>query len=131
MARATETGRSWLALYQNFWDNFVDSSINFPVSKQCLLALGAIALFFTLSLPAEAAFCRTEGGKSICILQIKRSAKNYWQYRASVRVNGTVTPIEVYDCRRRVKTPKNGQPIPFESRGAGELICRFANHSSG
>jgi len=94
------------------------------VSRRWAIFCAAIALLcFNFALPAQAAFCRTYGGKSICILQIKRSAKNYWEYRASVSVDGVVLPVEIYDCRRRKKITQKGRAIPFERRGVGELIC--------
>lgn len=80
-----------------------------------------------VALPAEAAFCRTLNQHSICILSIKRSAKNYWEYRASVSIDGTKHPIEIYNCRDRVKIQNDGTPIPFQPSGAGELICYLLN----
>ncbi|GAB4198823.1 MAG: hypothetical protein Fur006_48980 [Coleofasciculaceae cyanobacterium] len=63
----------------------------------------AILLLLTLSFanapPAEAALCRTSNDRLICILSIKRSAKNYWEYRAAISVDGVKRPIEVYNCR--------------------------------
>ena len=89
----------------------------------------ALLLFLTLSfgvaLPAEASFCRNFNDRSICILSIKRSAKNYWEYRASVSVNGVERPIEVYNCRDRVRIRKDGVVVPFEPDGPGQIICNF------
>lgn len=74
---------------------------------------------------AHASACMQNNYKKICILEIKRSAKNFWEYRASVSINGVVQPIEKYNCRSRMKTKKDGATIPFEENGAGDFICSF------
>jgi hypothetical protein len=79
-----------------------------------------------VGLPAEAAsYCRAIDGHRICILAIKRSAKNYWEYRASVQVDGVERSPAVYDCRDRLRTESDGTVAPFEPAGAGELICKL------
>ncbi|ACK66626.1 conserved hypothetical protein [Rippkaea orientalis PCC 8801] len=88
----------------------------------CLLLL---ILSFFLATPVEASFCREIDGQSICIETIKRSAKNYWEYRASVKVDGVVKPIEIYNCRDRVIIEKDKTIIPFENNGVGDLICNL------
>jgi hypothetical protein len=81
-------------------------------------------LFWDFNFPAQAALlCRHQGERTICILNIKRSAKNYWQYLATVSIDGVEKPTEVYNCRDRVKTQKNGTNVPFEINSAGKLIC--------
>lgn len=82
-----------------------------------------LILSFAVALPARAAFCRTVNGHDICILSIKRSAKNYWEYRASVSVDGVASPVEIYNCRDRLRIQKNGTTVPFVANGPGELIC--------
>jgi hypothetical protein len=82
-------------------------------------------LSFAVALPAEASFCRNSNDHLICILSIKRSAKNYWEYRAAVSMDGVKRPIEVYNCRDRTLVRKDGSVMPFESNDPGELICRF------
>ncbi|MFN6516067.1 MAG: hypothetical protein RMY29_016430 [Nostoc sp. CreGUA01] len=88
-----------------------------------------LILSFLVALPALASVCRNYNGQQICILSINRSAKNYWEYRASVSVDGVKTPIEVYNCRQRVKIQQNGTVLPFEQKSAGEMICSFFNSS--
>ncbi|MBD2057263.1 hypothetical protein H6F88_14750 [Oculatella sp. FACHB-28] len=82
-----------------------------------------LVLAFAVALPTQAAFCRTVNGHNICILSIKRSAKNYWEYRASVSIDGIARPIEVYNCRDRQRIQKDGTVTPFVENGPGELIC--------
>lgn len=91
--------------------------------KPIIILLLAFALLLLRVLPAEAAFCRTTAEHRICILEIKRSAKNYWEYRAAISIDGQTRPIEVYNCRERVRVLANGV-VPFVANGAGELICR-------
>jgi biopolymer transport protein ExbD len=84
-----------------------------------------LMLSFAVALPAEASFCRNSNDRSICILSIKRSAKNYWEYRVAVSVDGVERPIEVYNCRDRVRVRQDGTLVPFEPNGPGELVCSF------
>jgi hypothetical protein len=88
-----------------------------------------LILYFLIEPPAFASVCRNYERHQICILSINRSAKNYWEYRAAVSVDGVKTPIEVYNCRRRVKFQQNGTILPFEQKSAGEMICSFFNSS--
>lgn len=91
-----------------------------------LILLLLITLNLTLALPASASeFCRQIEGKEICIVAIKRSAKNYWEYRAKVRIDGAVRPQQIYNCRRRIRVQKDGSAIRFSSGGAGEFICSY------
>jgi hypothetical protein len=62
---------------------------------------------------------------SFCILSIKRSVKNYWEYRAAVSVDNVVRPVEVYNCHNRFRVSQNGNLVPFQANDAGELICKF------
>lgn len=83
---------------------------------------GAIAL--GVAVPRAAAeFCRTLGANQICIVEIHRSAKQYWEYRAKVRINGQMRAIARYNCRTRVWTDRRGKAHDFEPDGAGQLIC--------
>jgi hypothetical protein len=84
-----------------------------------------LTLSFAVALPAEASFCRNSNNHSICILSIKRSAKNYWEYRAAVSVDGVERPIEVYNCRDRIRVRTDRTVVPFEPNSPGELICSF------
>ncbi|MBW4541914.1 MAG: hypothetical protein KME43_22625 [Myxacorys chilensis ATA2-1-KO14] len=92
-------------------------------------ALRALLLALLLSLigllPAEAALCRDYHQHQICVLSIKRSAKNYWEYRASLRVDGFVRPVEVYDCRHRLRIQKKGVLVSFSQDAASDFVCTF------
>lgn len=68
--------------------------------------------------------CRERNGEQVCILKLKRSAKNYWEYRATVSIDGQKQAAkEIYNCRDHTLTRKNKYPIPFASNSPGELVC--------
>lgn len=80
--------------------------------------------------PATAAvLCRTisinHQPHSVCILKITRSAKQYWEYRASASVDGEKRPIESYDCRQRVRIRQNGKRVLIDKDPVGTLICQL------
>ncbi|NJL20288.1 MAG: hypothetical protein HC895_04770 [Leptolyngbyaceae cyanobacterium SM1_3_5] len=98
----------------------------------------AIALLIWLNFAwpaaADAPICRSVNGQEICILSIQRSAKNHWEYRATVSIDGQTrswrpgtVSIEKYNCRDRIRVGQDGRAVPFEPQGAGELICRLAD----
>jgi hypothetical protein len=84
----------------------------------------SLVLLLTIVLPVQAATCRNFNNHTICILEIKRSAKNYWEYRAAISIDGAKRSTEVYNCRTRTRFLKNGIAIPFEADGVSELICK-------
>ena len=89
-----------------------------------ILILVLILINWSIIIPsAKAQFCRQIKGHEVCIIKIKRSAKNYWEYRASVKIDQEIRPIEIYDCRRGHRVTQNGDIIPFKSDQIGELIC--------
>jgi hypothetical protein len=73
--------------------------------------------------PASAEFCRQVDSHRICILNIKRSAKNYWQYQAVVSTDGITQPQASYDCRDRLITDRDGYMSSFRSRPDGAIVC--------
>lgn len=83
-----------------------------------LLGNGAIAA------PAAAAqHCRTLKDKPVCIAWIKRSAKRYWEYKATVTVNGVKQATAVYDCRSRVIVEPDDTAINFGKNDPGAVVC--------
>ena len=74
---------------------------------------------------ANASMCRDRFGQEVCILKLKRSAKNYWEYRATVSVDGEKQRYkEIYNCRDRTLTRRGKFPIPFRENSPGELVCK-------
>ncbi|MBD2532357.1 hypothetical protein H6G97_23370 [Nostoc flagelliforme FACHB-838] len=97
---------------------------------KCIIFLALLLILsFSVVNPAFASVCRNNDYHQICILSINRSAKNYWEYRAAVSVDGVKRPTEVYNCRERVKVQEGGTILPFEQKGPGEMICSFFNSS--
>lgn len=100
-----------------------------PVARLLRLLLGIVLQLGLAIAPAAAAapapICRTVEGHHICILSIQRSAKNHWEYRAVVSVDGQRLPVEVYSCRDRQRIEPDGRTQPFEPNGPGDLICRL------
>ncbi|TBR60520.1 hypothetical protein BLD44_025555 [Mastigocladus laminosus UU774] len=89
-----------------------------------------LILFFSVTSPVQASVCRNLQGHQICIISIKRSAKNYWEYRAIVSVNGIKRPLEVYNCRDQNKVEEDGTIVPFNDVDPGRLICRYFQNKS-
>ncbi|MGP1386099.1 MAG: hypothetical protein ACTS2F_21250 [Thainema sp.] len=89
--------------------------------------IGTLTLGVTAIAPAAQAlnYCRTVGEHEVCLLDVKRSAKNYWEYRAVVSVDGKQRPLEIYNCRQRIRIREDGTVVPFEAQGAGVLICKL------
>lgn len=76
-----------------------------------------------LVFPVEAATCRNLDGHQVCIVEIKRSAKNFWEYRAIVSIDGRKRPREIYNCRDKYTIEYDKAVIPFKKNSPGELIC--------
>ena len=92
---------------------------------KCVSFFLLLISFFWIALPAEASVCRNYQGREICIVDIKRSAKNYWEYRVILSVDGEKKPLEVYNCRERTTLKKNGTMLAFGENNPGEIVCRF------
>ena len=90
-----------------------------------LLALPfAVWLVGFVSAPAEANSCRVFTGREVCIVDIRRSAKSYWEYRTVVSVDGVRQPVELYNCRdRRRVLVSDGTMIPFSTGKTGDWVC--------
>lgn len=94
---------------------------------KCICFFLLLISFFWLALPAEASVCRNYEGREICIVDIKRSAKNYWEYRVILSVDGEKKPLEVYNCRDRTTVKKDRTMLAFGENNPGEIVCRFFN----
>ncbi|HEY9647322.1 MAG TPA: hypothetical protein V6C88_13175 [Chroococcidiopsis sp.] len=95
-----------------------------------LLVLSGLAIAPLSDVAQAAVLCRTVSDRQICILSIKRSAKHYWEYRAAVSIDCVERPIEVYNCRDRLRISAQGKAVPFAPNGAGKLICSFFQRSA-
>lgn len=93
-----------------------------------LVVLVVLSMSLMVVMDAEdaiAASCTTTSSHTICVNRIKRSAKQFWEYRAAVTVDGVDREVEVYNCRDRQRVNSEGRVVPFELGGAGEVICKM------
>ncbi|WP_265233556.1 hypothetical protein [Lyngbya sp. CCAP 1446/10] len=81
--------------------------------------------FCCVALPAEASVCRNYQGREICIVDIKRSAKNYWEYRVTLSVDQVKQPLEIYNCRSHSTVKQDGTVLAFGQNNPGEIVCHF------
>lgn len=88
-----------------------------------------LLLFFLLNLlvsfPAEASTCRNINGHQVCIVDIKRSAKKYYEYKVSLSIDGVKQPLEIYNCRYKFKFRSDGTFVAFKPKDEGQFICSF------
>lgn len=83
----------------------------------------ALLFWLTAPLPAEALPCYTTANHHFCVLKIKRSAKNFWEYRVTLSKDGVAQPLAVYNCRDRIRSPIDKLPSDFDPNDEGEWIC--------
>ncbi|MDW8203339.1 MAG: hypothetical protein RML75_19260 [Cyanobacteriota bacterium SKYGB_h_bin112] len=79
---------------------------------------------------AQAASCYHLGDALVCIVDIKRSAKYYWEYRVTVTVDGVRQPTVRYNCRDRTRTQPDGTITPITDSDIGHIICRLVDRQS-
>jgi hypothetical protein len=68
--------------------------------------------------------CRTIEHHEVCIMSIKRSAKNFWEYQAAISIDGKRGRSEPYNCRSQYKTDADGRLERFGKDSIGSLVCR-------
>lgn len=76
-----------------------------------------------LDLPALAKNCYDFQEHTICIINIERSAKYYWQYKVDLSIDEDKQQRTIYDCRQQTKRVKNRDFISFKSGDVGYFIC--------
>lgn len=69
-----------------------------PILVKLTSLLLFLSVLLAVILPAQASFCRNSD-RLICLLSIKPSAKNHWEYRAAVSIDQVTRPVELYNCR--------------------------------
>ncbi|MBF2077363.1 MAG: hypothetical protein IGR76_02290 [Synechococcales cyanobacterium T60_A2020_003] len=90
-----------------------------------LLVVSLVVLSLGIGMDrAIAVPCYQTDSHSICLVSVKRSAKQFWEYRAVVSMDGVQREQEVYNCRDRQRIQADGRVVAFEPDGAGEVICR-------
>jgi hypothetical protein len=93
--------------------------------KSLMILLIAGMVLLSLCAPAQAAICRNIQGRRICEASLNRSAKNYWEYRAIVTIDGARQPQEIYNCRDLIRMQADGTVIPFTDGDPSPLVCRL------
>ncbi|AFZ32050.1 hypothetical protein Glo7428_3581 [Gloeocapsa sp. PCC 7428] len=100
----------------------------FLLTRNSLVFVLLLLLTLLLMSASWASMCRSYGGHQICIISIERSAKNYWEYKAAMSVDGVKQPIAIYNCRDRLKL-QDKKSVQFSDNDPGYLICSFfKNH---
>ncbi len=106
-------------------------SIASRIQQRVVIAL-LLALIWVvgLALPAIAVQCQSIAGQEVCILNLRRSAKHYWEYWAQLSVNGVKQPDRVYDCRvfAKERSPYIPPELSAETvkvESIGSLVCRL------
>jgi hypothetical protein len=93
--------------------------------RHCLIWIVGILVLWLWPLSAQAATCSVVDGQSVCIHNLQRSAKNYWEYRVQFKIAGIVQPIEIYDCLNRRKSTISGHWEPLVGNSQDALACRL------
>ncbi|HAE06182.1 hypothetical protein [Richelia intracellularis] len=68
--------------------------------------------------------CETINAHKVCIVDLKRSPKRYWNYRVSISIDEEKQPVEIYNCRSQFKIQQDGKIVFFEENSPGKFICR-------
>jgi hypothetical protein len=108
-------------------------SITSITCRQIVIAL-LLALIWVvgMALPATAAQCQSIAGQEVCILNLRRSAKHYWEYWAQLSINGIKQPDRTYDCRVFARENSSRRVVPHELtaetvkvESIGGMVCRL------
>jgi hypothetical protein len=95
-----------------------------------LIALAIVVLAMHTAVPIALAggplLCRAVDGHQVCVVSIKRSAKNYWEYRAQLSIDDQPLPIERYDCRPTLRPAATDEKPSKQS--LRQLICGLVKH---
>jgi hypothetical protein len=100
--------------------------------KTSLKNLTKIILILFLTLhpqPVQAATCQTLHQHQVCLIDIKRSAKNYWEYRVTLTTDrppqSPQISTEIYNCRDRHITKPDKTRVKFSTQDLSKSICRL------
>jgi hypothetical protein len=90
----------------------------------------ALVWIVGLALPARAVQCQSIAGQEVCILNLRRSAKHYWEYWTQLSINGVKQPERIYDCRvfAKERSPYIPPELSAETvkvQSIGSLVCRL------
>ena len=87
--------------------------------------LVSLSIMFSFAFPANAAVtCRDFNGHEVCVLNIRRSPKRYWNYKTTISIDGEKQPTDIYNCRSEYKIQNDGKIVKFKEDGVGNLVCK-------
>ena len=93
--------------------------------KGFYLLLLVLALWMVAG-ATEAATCKDIARQQVCLLRIKRSAKYYWEYRATFSIDGRKQPERVYNCRDRYYQEPDRLKVYYQPHDKlGKTVCRL------
>ena len=97
--------------------------------KNYFIILLFVLAFFVIIPRAEANTCKFWSGHQVCVVQIKRSAKYYWEYRTILSVDGTKQPEIVYNCRNSYYFNPEKNKVFFKNNknDLGNFVCDLFN----
>lgn len=86
-----------------------------------------ILILWLIATPGvKAATCQSLTGKQVCIENIKRSAKYYWEYRVTLNIENQKQATRIYNCRDRYYTlPDRTQVYYQQNDPLARLVCRL------
>ncbi len=93
--------------------------------KNCLIIILFVVASLLIAPRIEANICQFWSGHQVCVVQIKRSAKYYWEYRTILSVDGTKQPEIVYDCRSFYYFDPEKNKVFFKNNenDLGNFVC--------
>jgi hypothetical protein len=104
----------------------------FRLVRQRVVTVLLLALVWVASLafPATAAQCQSIAGQEVCVLNLRRSAKHYWEYWTLLSIDGVKQPERIYDCRvfAKGRSPNIPPELTAETvkvESIGSLVCRL------
>lgn len=86
-----------------------------------------ILVFWLIATPGvKAATCQSVTGKQVCIENIKRSAKYYWEYRVNLIIDNQKQSTRVYNCRDHYYTLPDRTKVYYQQNAPlAKLVCRL------
>jgi hypothetical protein len=88
-----------------------------------IIGLFLVMLSFGWTLPVNATTCRQIDNHQVCLINIKRSAKYYWEYRVILSIDGKKKPMQIYDCKQDQVIYREGQITILQNAGIRSWIC--------
>ena len=104
------------------------------IFKGFLILILSSSLWLTSQQPLAAKTCQKTFNQDspdhqICLLQIKRSAKNYWEYRVTLNIGDHQKVTRIYNCRQHSYWQANqaqvNQQDQTEQDQLEKYICRL------